>query len=66
LLLKDSSQFNTSLISPIPMLCASHINRNHDHLISKWSAGMDVVRHQAISQRKYELYFCHGTNPAFH
>jgi hypothetical protein len=21
------------------------INRNHNHLISKWSAGMDVVRH---------------------
>jgi hypothetical protein len=33
------------------------INRNHDHLISKWSAGMDVVRHQADSQRKYEMYF---------
>jgi hypothetical protein len=33
------------------------ICRNHDHLISKWSAGMDVVRHHANSARKYELYF---------
>jgi hypothetical protein len=33
------------------------IHQNHDHLISKWSAGMDVVRHYADSQRKYELYF---------
>jgi hypothetical protein len=33
------------------------IDRNHNHLISKWSAGMDVVRHQADSQCKYELYF---------
>jgi hypothetical protein len=28
------------------------INRNHDHLISKWSAGMDFVRHQADFQQK--------------
>jgi hypothetical protein len=33
------------------------INRNHDHLNSKRSAGMDVARHQADSKRKYELYF---------
>jgi hypothetical protein len=33
------------------------IRRNHDHLISKWSAGIDVVRHRANSKRKYELYF---------
>jgi hypothetical protein len=33
------------------------IHRNHNYLISKWSAGMDVVRYQADSRRKYELYF---------
>jgi hypothetical protein len=33
------------------------IDRNHNHLISKWSAGMDVVRYQAGSRRKYDLYF---------
>jgi hypothetical protein len=33
------------------------IHHNHDHLISKWSANMDVVRHRANSERKYELYF---------
>jgi hypothetical protein len=33
------------------------IRRNHNHLISKWSAGIDVVRHRANSKRKYELYF---------
>jgi hypothetical protein len=33
------------------------IDHNHNHLISKWSASMDVVRHQTNSQRKYELYF---------
>jgi hypothetical protein len=33
------------------------INHNHNHLISKWSASMGVVRYQADSQRKYELYF---------
>jgi hypothetical protein len=33
------------------------IHQNHNHLISKWSAGMDVVHYHADSQRKYELYF---------
>jgi hypothetical protein len=33
------------------------IDHNHNHLISKWSTGMDVVRHQADSRRKYKLYF---------
>jgi hypothetical protein len=33
------------------------IRRNHDHLISKWSAGIDVVCHRADSKCKYELYF---------
>jgi hypothetical protein len=33
------------------------IHHNHDHLISKWSAGIDVVRHRANSERKYKLYF---------
>jgi hypothetical protein len=32
-------------------------HHNHDHLISKWSAGIDVVRHRADSERKYKLYF---------
>jgi hypothetical protein len=30
---------------------------NHNHLISKWSAGIDVVRYRADSERKYKLYF---------
>jgi hypothetical protein len=33
------------------------IHHNHDHLISKWSAGIDVVRHHTDSEHKYKLYF---------
>jgi hypothetical protein len=33
------------------------INRHRDNLISKWTSGIDAVRHRADSQRKYELYF---------
>jgi hypothetical protein len=33
------------------------LHRNHDHLISKWTAGMDRSRHNADSTAKYELYF---------
>jgi IS30 family transposase len=33
------------------------VGRHHDTLISKWSSGIDAVRHRADSKRKYELYF---------
>jgi hypothetical protein len=33
------------------------INRNHDHLISKWTAGMDALRHKADSGLKYKKYY---------
>jgi hypothetical protein len=33
------------------------VNRHKDHLISRWTAGMDRVRHQADSAEKYKLYF---------
>jgi hypothetical protein len=33
------------------------INRHRDNLISKWTSGIDAVRHRADSQRKYKLYF---------
>ena len=33
------------------------INRNHDHLVSKWATGMDATRHKADSREKYEAYF---------
>jgi hypothetical protein len=33
------------------------VNRHKDHLISRWIAGMDRVRHQADSAEKYKLYF---------
>jgi hypothetical protein len=33
------------------------INRHRDNLISKWTSGIDAVRHWADSQRKYELCF---------
>jgi hypothetical protein len=33
------------------------LHRNHDHLISKWTTGMDCTRHNADSTAKYELYF---------
>jgi hypothetical protein len=35
------------------------IHRNSHHLISKWTAGMDAVRHHADSKLKYNLYFDH-------
>jgi hypothetical protein len=33
------------------------LHRNHDHLISKWTTGMDRTRYNADSTAKYELYF---------
>jgi hypothetical protein len=33
------------------------INRHSIHLISRWSTGIDRVRHQADSGYKYKLYF---------
>jgi hypothetical protein len=33
------------------------INRNSNDLITKWTAGMDAVRHQADSGLKYKLYY---------
>jgi AraC-like DNA-binding protein len=33
------------------------LRRNRDHLISKWTPGMDVLRHNADSHLKYKLYF---------
>jgi hypothetical protein len=33
------------------------LHRHHDELTTKWSAGIDRVRHQADSHTKYELYF---------
>jgi hypothetical protein len=33
------------------------LHRHDEKLTTKWSAGIDHVRHQADSQRKYELYF---------
>jgi hypothetical protein len=33
------------------------INRHSVHLISRWSTGIDSVRHQADSGYKYKLYF---------
>jgi hypothetical protein len=33
------------------------VNRNSNHLISKWTSGMDAVRHHADSRFKYNLYF---------
>jgi hypothetical protein len=33
------------------------IGRHSIHLISKWTAGMDINRHQADSGAKYSLYF---------
>jgi hypothetical protein len=33
------------------------INKHHDQLISRWTSGMDYVRHQADSEAKYKLYF---------
>jgi hypothetical protein len=32
------------------------IDRNSNDLITKWTAGMDAVRHQADSSLKYKLY----------
>ena len=33
------------------------INRHSIHIISRWSTGIDSVRHQADSGYKYKLYF---------
>ena len=33
------------------------MQRNHDHLISKWTTGIDSLRHNADSNVKYKLYF---------
>ena len=33
------------------------VNKHHDQLISRWTSGMDYVRHQADSEAKYKLYF---------
>jgi hypothetical protein len=33
------------------------LHRNHDKLTSKWSSGMDALRHKASSEVKYKLYF---------
>jgi hypothetical protein len=33
------------------------LNRNHDHLISKWTSGIDRLRHRADSRYKYIEYF---------
>lgn len=33
------------------------LNRNHDHLISKWTSGIDALRHKVDSKPKYKLYF---------
>jgi IS30 family transposase len=33
------------------------LHRQDDHLISKWSSGIDSVRHNADSNVKYTLYF---------
>ncbi|KAF2030473.1 hypothetical protein EK21DRAFT_88803 [Setomelanomma holmii] len=33
------------------------ISQNDDHLISRWTKGMDAVRHHADSEAKYDLYF---------
>jgi hypothetical protein len=33
------------------------LHRHNDKLTTKWSAGIDRVRHEADSQRKYELDF---------
>ncbi len=33
------------------------LERNHAHLTSKWTTGMDRVRHKADSKYKYSLYF---------
>jgi hypothetical protein len=33
------------------------LNRNHDHLISKWTTGIDRLRHKADSWYKYMKYF---------
>lgn len=32
------------------------VNRNHDHLISKWTVGIDALRHKAGSRFKYKQY----------
>jgi hypothetical protein len=33
------------------------LQRNQDHLTSRWTMGMDAVRHKADSESKYKLYF---------
>jgi transposase len=33
------------------------VNRHHDQLVSRWTAGMDFVRHQADSEQSYTQYF---------
>ncbi|KAF2825387.1 hypothetical protein CC86DRAFT_271795, partial [Ophiobolus disseminans] len=33
------------------------INRNDNAIISKWTSGMDALRHQANSGLKYKLYY---------
>ena len=33
------------------------LHRHADEITTKWSAGIDRVRHQADSKHKYELYF---------
>ncbi|KAF2031927.1 hypothetical protein EK21DRAFT_30254, partial [Setomelanomma holmii] len=33
------------------------VERNDDYLISRWTTGMDAVRHHADSEAKYDLYF---------
>jgi hypothetical protein len=33
------------------------LHRNKDHLTSRWTTGMDAVRHKADSEAKYKLYF---------
>jgi ParB-like chromosome segregation protein Spo0J len=33
------------------------VGRHSDHLVCKWTSGMDAVRHKADSKHKYKLYF---------
>jgi hypothetical protein len=33
------------------------LHRNHNELPSKWSSGIDALRHKVSSEEKYKLYF---------
>jgi transposase-like protein len=52
-----ASHFNSDGVSDAWV--DSFISRNSNHLICKWTSGIDSQRHNADSRAKYKLYFDH-------